>query len=777
MKGDKSSQHKSSGYQTITGRRYGRRFAYVNFRPTSTDQARPVSQQCEEYQGPGQEDDQNERATTSIALDQEHLILSDSFIEVAESEIPISQVTEESSLMPSVVQSREISGINSYVEISSEDSLEDFSPLKDPVVISSEDTDSFESDSSEDESNQVFLSSVKENPREFQEISFKLGNEGTSFCSVQTNYYGVPPQSSGLNQDFEAVGPVPLGKYSDSEKDFGPQNIQGPTSKVEADAKKFLASRSYEMQRMVVEEISVSPESINSELNASGGNNEVGASSEFVVRPKIRNREYLNRLDQNDALSSDEEEGYSAKRWRGNPEPQPSTSGVSLGSSAGKQAPRMFFGQGNKAGERKETAPAQINAEHEILQEEQPVGDGATAWKCFEADPKSNTNVENSPECVDPSSSECVDPAGSRMELPSLYADENLESSSDESFETLSVRRQPETELLLSSDSEESPEFPIQEELQISLEEADLTLVHICEAAPSNIEDESDPSVIGEFGGDDDIEDDISFGDDFDLEWRLLDEYESRYGTIPTFFPEDPDILSYVTMEDRLNQAMEAAVAHLEYLITEGEQICPPASTESIDMLPDIIVTADQLAMDLTCTICCQEFVENDVITKLPCNHYFHKLCIAAWLQKSATCPVCRYVFAFQAFGRVAAATTSFAANDEAPGSASEATTSRPTTSRPTTSRPTTSRPTTSRPTTSRPTTSRPTTSRPTTSFAMAPGATAPGATAPDATAPGATAPSTTAPGATAPGATAPGATASGATGSKSPGSNATGNQ
>uniref|UniRef100_A0A6I8P2M1 E3 ubiquitin-protein ligase RNF181 n=1 Tax=Ornithorhynchus anatinus TaxID=9258 RepID=A0A6I8P2M1_ORNAN len=721
MKGDKSSQHKSSGYQTITGRRYGRRFAYVNFRPTSTDQARPVSQQCEEYQGPGQEDDQNERATTSIALDQEHLILSDSFIEVAESEIPISQVTEESSLMPSVVQSREISGINSYVEISSEDSLEDFSPLKDPVVISSEDTDSFESDSSEDESNQVFLSSVKENPREFQEISFKLGNEGTSFCSVQTNYYGVPPQSSGLNQDFEAVGPVPLGKYSDSEKDFGPQNIQGPTSKVEADAKKFLASRSYEMQRMVVEEISVSPESINSELNASGGNNEVGASSEFVVRPKIRNREYLNRLDQNDALSSDEEEGYSAKRWRGNPEPQPSTSGVSLGSSAGKQAPRMFFGQGNKAGERKETAPAQINAEHEILQEEQPVGDGATAWKCFEADPKSNTNVENSPECVDPSSSECVDPAGSRMELPSLYADENLESSSDESFETLSVRRQPETELLLSSDSEESPEFPIQEE--------------------------------------------------------LLDEYESRYGTIPTFFPEDPDILSYVTMEDRLNQAMEAAVAHLEYLITEGEQICPPASTESIDMLPDIIVTADQLAMDLTCTICCQEFVENDVITKLPCNHYFHKLCIAAWLQKSATCPVCRYVFAFQAFGRVAAATTSFAANDEAPGSASEATTSRPTTSRPTTSRPTTSRPTTSRPTTSRPTTSRPTTSRPTTSFAMAPGATAPGATAPDATAPGATAPSTTAPGATAPGATAPGATASGATGSKSPGSNATGNQ
>ncbi|XP_038626367.1 E3 ubiquitin-protein ligase Praja-2 [Tachyglossus aculeatus] len=735
MKGDKSSLNKTSGYHTITGRRYGRRFAYVNFRPTLTNQARPVSQQCEECEEPGQEDVQSERATTSSTLVQGFLILSDSFVEVAESEIPESeiapsQVTEGSSPVPSLVQSREISGINSYVEVSSKDSSENCSPSKDPVVISLKDIDYFESDSSEDEGNLVSLSNMKENPGKFPEISFKLGNEGTSFCSVQTHCYGVPPQSSGLNQGFEAVGLVPLGKYSNSEKDFGPQNFQWPTSKVEADAKKLLASCSYKRQRMNVEEVSIgSPVSTSDKLNASDGKDEVGASSKLVVRPKIRNREYLNRVNQNDALSSDEEENYSAKRWRGNLEPESSTSGGSLGSSAGKKAPRIVSDQGDKAGEREEKTSAHINAEDEILQKEQSVGDGATAWEGFENDPKSNSSVESSSECIGTCNSECADMAVSvtKPEPPSLYAEENFESSSDESYETLSVQRQRESELLLSSDSEESPEFPTREELRISLEDVELTMLPSFEAAASNIEDESGSSIIGEFWGDDDFEDDISFGDDFDLEWRLLDEYESRYGIIPTFFPEESDILNYVTVQEHLNQAMEAAVAHLEHLISEGEQTCPPASRESLNLLPEIIVKAEQMAMELCCTICCQEFVENDVITKLPCSHYFHKACLIIWLQKSATCPICRYVLALQSSGGAAAAATSFTANDEAPGSASStvAPSDRSRTSRD-------------------------------------PGATASGATDP---------------GAMAPGTTASGATASGATGSEAPGSKATGNQ
>lgn len=38
------------------------------------------------------------------------------------------------------------------------------------------------------------------------------------------------------------------------------------------------------------------------------------------------------------------------------------------------------------------------------------------------------------------------------------------------------------------------------------------------------------------------------------------------------------------------------------------------------------------------CTICCSEYVKDEVITELPCHHLFHKPCVTLWLQKvSAT--------------------------------------------------------------------------------------------------------------------------------------------
>ena len=43
------------------------------------------------------------------------------------------------------------------------------------------------------------------------------------------------------------------------------------------------------------------------------------------------------------------------------------------------------------------------------------------------------------------------------------------------------------------------------------------------------------------------------------------------------------------------------------------------------------------------CFICMESFVENEVITKIKCNHIFHKECIKPWLCKQSTkCPICR---------------------------------------------------------------------------------------------------------------------------------------
>nr|GMC69990.1 probable E3 ubiquitin-protein ligase RHY1A [Ipomoea batatas] len=45
----------------------------------------------------------------------------------------------------------------------------------------------------------------------------------------------------------------------------------------------------------------------------------------------------------------------------------------------------------------------------------------------------------------------------------------------------------------------------------------------------------------------------------------------------------------------------------------------------------------------LMCSICLEEFSTGVKITPLPCSHTFHHNCIASWLQKHASCPLCRF--------------------------------------------------------------------------------------------------------------------------------------
>nr|GMC92527.1 probable E3 ubiquitin-protein ligase RHY1A [Ipomoea batatas] len=42
------------------------------------------------------------------------------------------------------------------------------------------------------------------------------------------------------------------------------------------------------------------------------------------------------------------------------------------------------------------------------------------------------------------------------------------------------------------------------------------------------------------------------------------------------------------------------------------------------------------------CSICLEEFSKGVNITTLPCSHRFHHSCIATWLERQASCPLCR---------------------------------------------------------------------------------------------------------------------------------------
>jgi E3 ubiquitin-protein ligase RNF115/126 len=76
-----------------------------------------------------------------------------------------------------------------------------------------------------------------------------------------------------------------------------------------------------------------------------------------------------------------------------------------------------------------------------------------------------------------------------------------------------------------------------------------------------------------------------------------------------------------------------------------------PARKEDIDALPEVKID-DSMLDDkgkAECIICQDNVVVTEPVTKLPCNHWFHKECIGTWLEEHDSCPVCRV-----SIGRVA---------------------------------------------------------------------------------------------------------------------------
>ena len=53
-------------------------------------------------------------------------------------------------------------------------------------------------------------------------------------------------------------------------------------------------------------------------------------------------------------------------------------------------------------------------------------------------------------------------------------------------------------------------------------------------------------------------------------------------------------------------------------------------------------ISYEELLNDINCTICLEEFNNDEEIIKLKCNHLFHSKCIDDWIKKNQSCPLCR---------------------------------------------------------------------------------------------------------------------------------------
>ncbi|OXB60294.1 hypothetical protein ASZ78_009406 [Callipepla squamata] len=606
----------TGGYQTITGRRYGRRHACVSFRQSLNSQDENQHQHNGEYEGLELDDDQEQNSLSFCEgsgplVHVSPRLLDEPLLENIGTREPVCQTvftqTSEANTLPFSygVEDSQIAGNVVSPDNNSEGlakySSGDCDDLNGCNGIAFVNIDSYEPDSSDgEEDGQDRLCLLREEAGVFQEtldnIVSELEKDVVSFTHLQSQLSTLSDRVS--RECCEEIEPVPLTRYFSTDSDFTHPNNR--TYKKSAEVQAILKSNprggSHETQQ--VNTVNVENRTCVTTCNEVNidGESEQRNSPELIVRPKIRKPNPTSHLNR-EKLPSNEEESISRREGdiddiqQGCAEFPFRNDKEKLGSSMLLDS-RWYNGpQGNtKADLRRSTS----------AQEQKFMLDDSSFWDEFE-DCSRHLPVSHR----DDDSSECSDgqwPATSNM---CFVAEEKDQSSSDESWETDPVKEEREAEALSSSSSVEvnaDPCFP--GGVQMFLEEGEIPWLQYHEEIESSSDEENYPS--GDFVhpgffmlDGNNLEDDSSMSEDLDVEWRLLDEFDGLGAQVISYV--DPQFFTYMALEERLAQAMENALAHLESLAVDVEQAHPPATKESIDCLPQITVTDDYAG---TCPVC-----------------------------------------------------------------------------------------------------------------------------------------------------------------------------
>ncbi|XP_046948550.1 E3 ubiquitin-protein ligase Praja-1 isoform X1 [Lynx rufus] len=617
----------SGGYQSNTGRRYGRRHAYVSFRPSMSHQERISSQ----------------RKTTS---------------EVPMHRSAPSQTTKRSRSPFSTTrrswEDSESSGTSLNVD------NEDYSryPPREYRASGSRrgmaygHVDSFGADDSEEEgAGPVDRVPVRGKTGKFKDEKPYDPEKGARSLA------GVPPQFSSFNRDvreeLDKVDPAPVVRRSASRAEFLQPNSMAPQTS--AEGKVATTGDSLERER---QEQNLPARPIRAPVSiCGGGENTPKSAEEPVVRPKIRNLASPNCVKPKIFFDTDDDDDmpHSTSRWRDSAN---ADEGHANGRGRrGRVESLSGFSEPKYPEEKRDARNDQVKPE-KVPRRRRTMADpdfwtySDDYYKYYEEDSDSDKEWT------------------AALRRKYRGREQNL-SSSGESWETLPGKEEHEPEQVRvnasagaspsasasvnSSSSNELEEVrgpPLQEEEQASPEEGEVPWLQYNENESSSDGDNDSGQEFLQPGvfmldGNNNLEDDSSVSEDLEVDWSLFDGFADGLGVAEAISYVDPQFLTYMALEERLAQAMETALAHLESLAVDVEVANPPASKESIDTLPEILVTEDHSAVgqEMCCPICCSEYVKGEVATELPCHHYFHKPCVSIWLQKSGTCPVCRCMF------------------------------------------------------------------------------------------------------------------------------------
>ncbi|XP_074934823.1 E3 ubiquitin-protein ligase Praja-2 isoform X1 [Phalacrocorax aristotelis] len=652
------------GYQT--GRRSERRHGYVSFRQPLNGPGRREHQHNEDYEQLASEDIQ--RPSSSSFFDSPSPLgqvssglLDEPLLENTGTGEPICQSvssqtfevnTSPFSLFSHDLEGNEFSGdfMNHYEN--SEDLVEhasgghnDFNGQNGFAFVNTDSYEPYISDEEESDT-QEELYVMTDEAAAFQETLSEMFSEvenGINYFSLLQSPLSTLSCSVSRECCEESV-PMPLVRYFGIDPDSACLNngMSNSSAGDQAIPKSNLSGANYETQQINTVDFGVgTPLAVANELNVNDYNTDEGNSPELVVRPKIRKQNTVNELEREKFLcNGDEKEG--ASWWRsGTAEVQQDCVEWIWRNSEGEMSSTMLFDSREYEGHQKST---EVDLREDVADEDDVLSD-STFWDKFE-DCSRRLSLFHK----DEHSSECSDGEWSTAMLACFTAMEKAQASSGESWETVPGGEEDEFQVQsISSDTEEqNANLCFQGGEHISLEEGEILpwLQYRQEVESSSEDDPVTDFVCPGYlllDGNNNLEDDSSVSEDLDVEWSVLDEFDDGIGLSQAIPCVNPGFVTFLTLEGRLQQAVEEALAHLESLGFD-EQAQPPADKETIDGLPQIVVTDDHDGQEQCCTICCSEYVKDEIITELPCHHLFHKPCVTLWLQNSGTCPVCRHV-------------------------------------------------------------------------------------------------------------------------------------
>ncbi|XP_010187968.1 PREDICTED: E3 ubiquitin-protein ligase Praja-2, partial [Mesitornis unicolor] len=518
-------------------------------------------------------------------------LLNDHFLENIGSGVPICQtvssqnfeVSTSLSLFSYGLEGNQISGnfMNAYEKC---DDLAEYASgghndLNGQNGIAFVNIDSYEPDSSDGEEDdaQDKFSLAREAagvfPETLDNMVFELEKGVESFADLQFQLSALTHSvSSKCCKEAELM---PLMRYFSIDSDLAGPNNRAFTSSADDQAilRSRLSGANYETQQIenTVDDGIRSPIAIADELYINYEKTDEEKSLELVVRPKIRKQNTANQLERKKLLPNDDEEESDSWRRIKSGEVQQAYAECVLRNSKEEMSSNMLF-ESEYQGHQKHT---EIVLRKDAAVQEQNVQGNSTFWDELEECTK-HFSVSHK----DEDSSECSDGEWSTGVPMYFTAAEKDQSSSDESWETVSGReeREPEVQSSSSGVEEESTDFYFQGGERMLLEEGEICWLQYREEGESSSDEGNDP--ISDFvhpgffllDGNNNLEDDSSVSEDLDVEWRLLDEFGDGLGLAQAIPYADPQFLTFMSLEEHLQAAMEIALAHLESLVFEVDQ-------------------------------------------------------------------------------------------------------------------------------------------------------------------------------------------------------------